>query len=144
MRLNVHKLNKTATLPTRGSKYAAGVDLYSSEECIIPAHTRRVVGTGISVELDAKHVGYYLRVAPRSGLSVKHCIDIGAGVIDYDYRGEIKVCMINNGDTDYSVNIGDRIAQMILEQITLIDVIESVKPLTETERGDNGFGSTGV
>jgi dUTP pyrophosphatase len=86
---------------------------------------------------------YYLRVAPRSGLSVKNNIDIGAGVIDYDYRGIIYVCMINNGTNDFEVVKNMKIAQLILEKCNR-PTIKEVSDLDNTERGHNGFGSTGV
>ena len=86
-----------------------------------------------------------MRIAPRSGLSVKNNIDIGAGVVDYDYRGEIFVCFINNdNDKTYSIKKGDRIAQMILERINRFENIYVVDNHTETSRGTGGFGSTGV
>ena len=84
-----------------------------------------------------------MRIAPRSGLSVKNSIDIGAGVIDYDYRGEIMICFINNSDKDYLINHGDKIAQALLERIDRFDIIEEVEELSSTLRNQNGFGSTG-
>lgn len=108
-----------------------------------------MVGTGISVSWKNDIEGedpknYYLRIAPRSGLSVKNNIDIGAGVVDYDYRGEIFVCFINNSlDATYSIKAGDRIAQMILTRIERFNDISIVESHEETNRGENGFGSTG-
>lgn len=84
----------------------------------------------------------YCRIAPRSGLAVKHGIDVGAGVIDADYRGELAVILFNFGDKEFSVNKGDRIAQMVVERISYADVVE-VDELCETQRGASGFGSTG-
>ena len=145
MKLNIKKLNDNAKVPTYGSDYAAGLDLYSSVDLLIPSNTRKLVSTGISIAWngdDAKN--YYLRIAPRSGLSVKNNIDIGAGVVDYDYRGELFVCFINNGNSDYSINKGDRIAQAILEKINRFDIIQEVNNLEGTNRGEGGFGSTGL
>ena len=145
MKLNIKKLNDNAKVPTYGSDYAAGLDLYSSVDLLIPSNTRKQVSTGISIAWngdDAKN--YYLRIAPRSGLSVKNNIDIGAGVVDYDYRGELFVCFINNGNSDYSINKGDRIAQAILEKINRFDIIQEVNNLESTNRGEGGFGSTGI
>ena len=88
-------------------------------------------------------LGTYGRIAPRSGLSVKHCIDIGAGVIDKDYRGPIKILLINHSDIEFLVQQGDRIAQLILEQIKTPDT-KTVQSLQATERGSKGFGSTGT
>ena len=83
------------------------------------------------------------RVAPRSGLASKHFIDTGAGVIDADYRGNIKVLLFNHSDTDFTVNEGDRIAQLIIEKIASIPITKT-DTLDETDRGDSGFGSTGT
>lgn len=144
MNLQVMKLNESATLPTYGSEFAAGLDLYSNAQFKIEPHSRAVVTTGIALcwtGPDEKN--YYMRIAPRSGLSVKNSIDIGAGVIDWDYRGEIKVCVINNGNSEFVINQGDRIAQMILEKINRVNIIESFE-LNETLRGTSGFGSTGL
>ena len=88
-------------------------------------------------------LGCYGRIAPRSGLALKKFIDIGAGVIDADYRGEIGVILFNFSDTDFAVNMGDKIAQIVFEKIKT-PKIKEVKSLEGTERGDDGFGSTGV
>ena len=95
--------------------------------------------TGIAIAIPPS---FYARIAPRSGLSVKSSIDIGAGVVDADYRGPVKVCLIYNGTSDFKVNIRDRIAQLILEQIITPD-IQEVSELDDTSRGSSGFGSTG-
>lgn len=81
--------------------------------------------------------------APRSGLAWKHSIDVGAGVVDYDYRGNVGVILFNFSDVDFEVKVGDRIAQLILERIVTPEVVE-VESLDETERGEGGYGSTGV
>ena len=120
------------------------MDVFSNTDAIISAGQRKLISTGISVSwsgLDEEN--YYLRVAPRSGLAVKNNIDIGAGVIDYDYRGIIYVCMINNGTNDFEVVKGMKIAQLILEKCNR-PIIREVSDLDNTERGNNGFGSTGV
>ena len=140
MNLRVKKLNQNATLPTRGSGGAVGYDLYSTEELMVPPAHRALVGTGIAIVLP---VGVYGRVAPRSGLAVKHGIQVGAGVIDPDYTGEIKVVLFNHGDKDFEVKKGDRIAQLILERCETPEV-EEVGEVKDTERGSKGFGSTGV
>ena len=85
----------------------------------------------------------YARIAPRSGLAWKHFIDTGAGVVDYDYRGNVGVILFNHAETDFEVKAGDRVAQLILERIMTPPVAE-VADLGETERGAGGFGSTGV
>lgn len=133
------ELNSHAQMPAYGSTSAAGADLYSAEDIIVPAMGRCCVSTGLRVELPA---GYYGRVAPRSGLAAKHFIDVGAGVIDCDYRGEVKVLLFNFNNTDFEVKQGDRIAQLICEQIK-IGTYEEVTSLETTDRGAGGFGSTG-
>ncbi len=85
----------------------------------------------------------YARIAPRSGLAVKNFIDTGAGVVDYDYRGNVGVVLFNHAEEDFQVKRGDRIAQLILERISMADAVE-VDELPDTERGAGGFGSTGV
>jgi dUTP pyrophosphatase len=146
MKLLVKKLAENAQLPRYGSDYAAGMDLMSNIDTDVPPQSRRLVGTGISVSWEGNETAknYYLRIAPRSGLSVKNSIDIGAGVVDYDYRGEIFVCFINNSlDTTYSIKAGDRIAQMILTRIERFSDVSIVESHEDTKRGEGGFGSTG-
>jgi dUTP pyrophosphatase len=139
MKIYVKKLRDDAYLPTRGSAHAAGLDLYAVDELIIPPGERALVKTGISVAVDH---GTYFRISPRSGLALKHGIDTMAGVVDSDYRGEICVILINLNNSPFSVMKGDRIAQGIVEVIQLADVVE-VSDLDATDRGANGFGSTG-
>ena len=137
--LLVRRLASTATLPARGSDFAAGYDLASSECVRIPANGRHLISTGLSIAVPK---GTYGRVAPRSGLAVKHGICVGAGVVDEDFRGEVKVLLFNHGDEDYWVNVGDRVAQLVLERIATPEVVE-IDDLDETERGAFGFGSSG-
>ena len=111
----------------------------ANEATVIPQGERRVISTGIAIATPA---GTYARIAPRSGLAAKHSIDIGAGVIDQDYRGEVKVLLVNNSKHPYPVKPGDRIAQLILEQILLAKP-QDTDTLDETTRGEEGFGSTG-
>ncbi|CAJ0590227.1 unnamed protein product [Cylicocyclus nassatus] len=133
------KLNPDAQTPAYGSLAAAGADLHSAEDCTVPAHGKMCVSTGLQVELP---FGYYGRVAPRSGLAAKNFIDVGAGVVDSDYRGELKVLLFNFGSTDFQVKKGDRIAQLICERIAHC-IFEECQSLTDTTRGAGGFGSTG-
>ena len=140
MPLGVKKLCYDAIVPTRGSDGAVGYDLYSSEDAVVPCQAgRALVGTGISISLPD---GVYGRVAPRSGLAVKHCINVGAGVIDPDYTGEIKVVLFNHGFKDFEIKKGDRIAQLVLERCET-PPIEEISIVEDTERGSGGFGSTG-
>ena len=138
--LQVKLLSKTAQLPKKGSVFAAGYDLYASETTTIPPKDKSLVSLGISMAIP---VGCYGRIAPRSGLAVKKFIDVGAGVIDSDYRGEVKVLLFNFGKEEFVVNQGDRIAQLVIERIALTDIMQ-VDQLDETVRGEGGFGSTGV
>jgi len=140
VKLQVKKLNKNAKLPLLGSVNAAGYDLHSLGASTVPARGKALVPTGLAFAIP---VGNYGRIAPRSGLAAKHSIDVGAGVIDADYRGEVKVLLFNHSDTDFEISDGDRIAQMIIEKYTLTDLVE-VKELEDTSRGVGGFGSTGI
>lgn len=137
--LLVKRLSPSATLPTRGSALAAGYDLYASAPTSVPARGHVLVSTDISLAVPE---GTYGRVAPRSGLAVKHGIQTGAGVIDADYRGEVRVLLFNHSDKEFAVEKGDRIAQLVLEQVRMSEVKE-VEDLEETVRGSGGFGSTG-
>jgi len=141
MSLGVKKLSDDALVPTRGSDGAVGYDLYSTEDTVVPRQVgRALIGTGIALVLPP---GVYGRVAPRSGLAVKYCINVGAGVIDPDYTGEVKVVLFNHGENDFEVKKGDRIAQLILERCETPPIGEIINLVKETERGSSGFGSTG-
>ncbi|XP_021049953.1 deoxyuridine 5'-triphosphate nucleotidohydrolase, mitochondrial isoform X1 [Mus pahari] len=133
------RLSDHATAPTRGSARAAGYDLYSAYDYTISPMEKAIVKTDIQIAVPS---GCYGRVAPRSGLAVKHFIDVGAGVIDEDYRGNVGVVLFNFGKEKFEVKKGDRIAQLICERISYPD-IEEVQTLDDTERGSGGFGSTG-
>ncbi|KAB8070279.1 dUTPase-like protein [Aspergillus leporis] len=138
--LLIKKLNESAQAPTRGSAFAAGYDMYSAKETVIPAKGKALVDTGIAIAVPE---GTYGRIAPRSGLAAKHFIDTGAGVIDADYRGEVKVLLFNHSDVEFLVKVGDRVAQLIIERIYTPEVMV-VEELEESVRGAGGFGSTGV
>ena len=137
--LSVCLLTANAKLPSRGSAGAAGYDLYSSHDCVVPGKGVAQIRTGISI---ACPEGTYGRIAPRSGLALKQQIGVGGGVIDADYRGEVGVILFNHSDVALNINTGDRVAQLILERIVILDVVE-VQRQTTTTRGNNGFGSTG-
>lgn len=139
-KLLIKKLSEFATVPTKGSKLSAGYDLYAAYDYVIKAKGKEMVKTDLQIALPS---GCYGRVAPRSGLAWKHSIDVGAGVIDEDYRGPVNVILFNFGESDFEIKRGDRVAQLICEKIEQTDV-EEVGNLDSTERGDNGFGSTGV
>ena len=135
----VKKLSEKANISTKGSNLAAEYDLYSAEEKIIPLKTWMLVDAQISIQIPEN---CYTCIAPRSGLTIKSSINIGAGVIDADYRGPIKICIINNGQSDFIIKIGDRIAQLILERI-ISPMVQEVSTLEDSSRGTSGFGSTG-
>src|SRR3954451_22302748 len=137
VRMRIKKVTPDAKIPQIQTKGAIGLDLHANQEVIIPTKQRVVVPTGIAAEIPQ---GHYLRVAPRSGLSKKG-LDIGAGVIDPDYRGEIKALVINNSANDVTIEKHDRIAQAILEKAT-VPIIEETEELGNTERGEGRFGST--
>jgi dUTP pyrophosphatase len=138
-RLRFKKLHPDARLPTRGSPHSAGLDLYAVERVTLRPGERAAVRTGVAVAIP---VGFYGRVAPRSGLAVRHGLDTLAGVIDPDYRGEILCALVNHGDTSFEIEPGARIAQLVVEPIALPEAVWA-EDLDETERGAGGFGSTG-
>lgn len=132
------KRHPEAVLPKRGSSGAAGYDLCAVEACVVPAHGLCKVPTGLAIDVGE---GCYGRVAPRSSLAAKF-IDVGAGVIDADYRGEVAVILYNHGPADYQVSARDHVAQIIIERIALPEPVW-VDDLESTARGAGGFGSTG-
>eukprot|EP01018_Ginkgo_biloba_P020151 Gb_28972 [translate_table: standard] len=138
--LRVKKLSPNAILPSRGSAMAAGYDLSSARVAVVPARGKALVQTDLSIAIPE---GTYARIAPRSGLAWKQSIDVGAGVIDADYRGPVGVILFNHSDQDFEIKAGDRIAQLIIEKILTPQVLE-VNDLDSTFRGIGGFGSTGV
>lgn len=136
--------NNPFKLPAYETKGSAGVDLqaYVENPIVLKPLERALIPTGISIELPE---GYEAQVRARSGLAIKHGISLvnGIGTIDSDYRGEIKVILINLGEKDFTVNSGDRIAQMVFIKHEQAD-FELVEELGTTERGAGGFGHTGV
>jgi len=133
------RLSENAVAPTKGSALAAGYDLHSAYDEVIKAQTQHVCKTDLQVAIPE---GCYGRVAPRSGLAAKKFVDVGAGVVDADYRGNLCVILFNFGKEDFIVRRGDRIAQLICEKISYPE-LEEVDTLDETTRGVAGFGSTG-
>jgi len=138
--VKVKRLSENALLPTKNLGTDAGWDLYSSEDVILRPQERLLIKTGISMEIPN---GYCGLIWPRSGLSVKCGVDVLAGVIDCEYRGEVGVCLFNT-DTHQEVRIksGDRIAQILLEKVQMFAMVE-VDELNDSYRGDKGFGSSG-
>ncbi|XP_067440809.1 deoxyuridine 5'-triphosphate nucleotidohydrolase, mitochondrial isoform X1 [Thunnus thynnus] len=137
--LKFAKLSEHATTPSRGSAKAAGYDLYSAYDYSIGPMDKAIVKTDIQIAVPH---GCYGRVAPRSGLAAKHFIDVGAGVVDEDYRGNVGVVLFNFSKDTFEVKKGDRVAQLVCERICYPE-LEEQKTLDDTERGDGGFGSTG-
>jgi dUTP pyrophosphatase len=139
MSLRIKKLYPDAIIPTRTSPGSVGYDLYSMEEIVVPPLERAFISTGVCASLPH---GVYGRIAPRSGLTLKHGIQTGAGIIDPDFTGELKVILFNHGSEPFVIKKGNRIAQMILERCET-PIIEEVDELVETQRGSRGFGSSG-
>lgn len=140
--LRLRRLDPDLPLPVRAHPTDAGVDLYAAHDCELAPGHRDLVGTGVAIALPAGYVGL---VHPRSGLAARAGLSIvnAPGTIDAGYRGEIKVNLINLDPTEpVHVTRGDRIAQLIIQQVELLDVVE-VDALDVTDRGDGGHGSTG-
>jgi len=131
--------------PEYGSEGAAGIDLYAAVNAdyrhCIPSMEWSLVPTGIAIQLPK---GFEAQIRPRSGLAAKHGITVlnSPGTIDSDYRGEVKVLLINFGEKDFFITRGDKIAQMVIMPVPTV-TLKEVKELTETKRGEGGFGSTG-
>ena len=126
-------------LPVYASADAAGADLRAREALEIPAGGRAAVATGVHLAIPPGRVGL---VWPRSGLAVRHGIDTLAGVIDSDYRGEVRVVLVNHGSEPFRIAAGDRIAQLLVQPVERADFVP-MDSLADTERGSGGFGSTG-
>ena len=128
-------------LPSYQTAGSAGVDLRADEGCTLAPGERRLVPTGLAVELPAGHEG---QVRPRSGLALKHGIGMvnAPGTIDADYRGEVGVILVNLGQEPFQLRRGERIAQLVVAPVTRVEV-RLVEALVETARGTGGFGSTG-
>lgn len=140
--MRIKRLSENAIVPTKGSQHSAGYDLYSTETVSIRPHETALIGTGWAMEFP---IGYFGAIYARSGLATKeglrpaNCV----GVIDSDYRGEIKVALHNDTNTLKTITAGDRIAQLIVMDYFFISDFEEVNVLSDTSRGEGGFGSTG-
>ena len=139
--LKIKKLSELAKIPAYQTEESAGFDLNSIEEVELAPMQRVLVATGISFEIPK---GYEIQIRPRSGLAFKQGITVlnSPGTIDSDYRGEIKVLLINLSDKKVKLDIGERVAQAILKEVCQANFVE-VKELNDTQRGEKGFGSTG-
>ena len=139
--LHFRRLNPEATLPSYGSDQAAGLDIFPLDSFIISPNSKLVVPTGLAVDLTTIGEPIYGRIAPRSGLAFHHAIDVLAGVIDMDYRGEIHVILFNHSSATVNIPKSKAIAQLVVEKISRpTPVFEET--LTSSERGDGRFGST--
>ncbi len=137
--LTFKKLDPRATLPNRGSSQAAGLDIYSIEDVAIEPKQRALIRTGLAVAIPE---GYYGRVAPRSGLATQEGLDVLAGVIDADYRGEIGCLLYNTSDAMIHLPAQSKICQLIIEKIITPTAVWTDE-ISDTDRGSGGFGSTG-
>lgn len=140
--LKIKKLHQEAIIPEYQSKGAAGFDFCALESCVIKAGKYFAVSTGIALEIQE---GFEVQVRPRSGLALKNGISVlnTPGTIDNDYRGEIKVLLVNHSDNDFSVQKGDRIAQGVLNKVYKAS-FQEVSTLSQTQRAERGFGSSGM
>ena len=136
--IKTKRLTSTATIPTRGSEQAAGLDLYADGNFVVKSGEHAIIPTGVAVAIPD---GYCGQVWPRSGVSARYGVDVLAGVIDSDYTGELKV-VIQCGAQDFCINQGDRIAQLLIVPVSMLECVE-VDSLDDTDRGVGGFGSTG-
>lgn len=136
-KIKVKKLSDTAKMPTKNNFNDAGFDLYADQDVYLVAGQQKLISTSIALEIPLRCVGL---IWPRSGLSAKQGIDVLGGVIDFGYTGEIKVCLLSQ--TDYKVSQGDKIAQILIQKIESYEMME-VDSLSESCRGEKGFGSSG-
>jgi dUTP pyrophosphatase len=141
MELKIKKLSKDAILPQYKTSQSAGMDLCSNEDAALKPMEIRLISTGLSLEIENS---FEAQVRPRSGLALKGITVVNSpGTIDSDYRGEVKIILINLGKEEFNIAKGDRIAQLILSRVERA-VIKESDELNITQRGDGGFGSTGI
>ena len=140
--LKIKKLSESAVIPEYKTDGASGMDLSSTERVTLMPFERKLVPTGLAIQLEQ---GFEAQLRPRSGTSIKHGLTLinCVGTIDSDYTGEIFIPMINLSSTPYTIEIGERVAQMVIARYTSVGV-KIVDELDETERGSGGFGSTGT
>lgn len=131
MRMRYFKLSEYASAPSTHSEHSAGYDLASAYDYIVPTKGKCLIKTDLVFEIPS---GCYARIAPRSGLAKKHFIDVGAGVVDSDYRDNVCILLFNFGESDFKVKRGDRIAQMILEKIEKFDLDETKENIQNRKR----------
>ncbi len=140
MDIHIKLLSDLAKTPTQGTQFSAGYDLYAAEAVVVPRLGRKLIKTNVSLAIP---MNYYGRIAPRSGLAYKNGIDVLAGVIDSDYRGDIGVILYNtDANIDFEVKVGDKIAQIIIEPCASANFVNT-QTLPATKRGEGGYGHTG-
>ena len=130
------KMSANIVTPTRATGGSVGLDFYSPVDYVVPPHSQLLIPTQIKLQIP---LGYYGRLASKSGLAILHQLHVGAGVIDPDYTGEIMVLIINAASRDYSIKKGDPIAQLILEKVS-IPILREIKEIPPTDRGAHGCG----
>jgi len=136
--LKIKLLHPDAKVPTRANETDAGLDLYALEDCIVLQNQVAMVKTGVAMAIPTGYAGV---IHPRSGLAIRHGVDRLAGLIDSDYRGELIAALTTVKRWQFEIKAGDRIAQLVIQKVELWNPVV-VDELDETERGDNGFGST--
>ena len=140
MDIHIKLLSDFARVPTQATPFSAGYDLYAAEAITVPRLGRKLIKTNISMAIPMNHYG---RIAPRSGLAFNFGIDVLAGVIDSDYRGDIGVILYNtDANVDFQVLVGDKIAQIIIEPCASVNFVKT-NDLTSTKRGEGGYGHSG-
>ncbi len=140
MTIKIKKLNQEATLPRYAKEHDAGMDLFSNETLSLQPNERKLISTGISMAIPKGYVGL---IWDKSGLASKHGLKTMAGVIDSGYRGEIKILVHNLSNKPYTIESGNKVAQMLIQPVEQKQLLE-VSELDETNRGEGGFGSTGL
>ena len=142
MELKVKRIDEKAILPHYAHPGDAGLDLFSVERKTIQPGESTLIRTGITIQLPPNTEA---QVRPRSGLALKHGVTVlnSPGTIDHGYRGEVKVILINHGKAPIEIEMGMKIAQLVIQPILIVEVVD-VEELSETQRGEGGFGSTGI
>lgn len=140
-KFKIKKLHELAVIPEYKTSGSSGMDLSSVEEITINPFERKLVPTGLAIQLEQ---GYEAQIRPRSGTSIKHGLTLinCVGTVDSDYCGQIFIPMVNISNEPYTIQVGERVAQMVIAEYTKVE-LEVVNELEETERGEGGFGSTG-
>ena len=134
------KLDSRAKLPSYEHPGDAGLDFYALEDFVAPAHERKPgIRTGVAVAIPEGYVGVFW---DKSGLAAKHGLKVMAGVIDAGYRGELLLTLLNTSETDYHFKAGEKVMQMLIQKVERVEIAE-VNDLSDTPRGEGGFGSTG-